>query len=696
MKLKISSLNKKSLFLFVVITFLLQLSFNYNFFNATSKNLFNEYQKSSEALVIGKIINSQNNSLFSKNVMGTYGEWKNNYNIYLYDDKNNIDYIIYSSSFGLQGYFYSILDRLFNIFNFSSHNKLNFMYFLTSFALSLTFATFIISIKKEFGLFSSFILFVTILYCQPLVIFSKNLYWVTFLLFLPFVYSWYILKKYENITTQNLPNKFYLCIFLLIYFKCLSGFEFLSTIFISIAIPFIYFYLKNNWEIQTLLKKLTIVYFYSFSAFILSIFTFLLQKYFVYGNIDSAINLLKFIVLKRTHGNSEEMPYILKASLESDIFEVLLKYWNNKNSFDFNSIFGYSKFITFGDIFLLFIIFIIIYIALSFFIKLNIKYKKEQKNLLIVTFISFLAPLSWFVLSKGHSYIHSNINYILLYVPSLLLVFTFISLTIRNLLSLFFLFTKFILNILISNIIKTLSLILVVIVIYFTYSNYKKNVNLELLNSNIITLDGIDNNMTIFFNTKEQKIIYFYKDCKNKDVSTGFFLHLIPEDTNNLPENRKQYKFDNLDFNWNSHAIETPFFGEYRNSCLAVRDLPKYKIKTINTGQFNKDGRLWQTSIDLTSKIEPLKDIQSFNLTDNNWINGISLSKSGFFVENNFLNRQSLKIGDIVEFNSSGKRNITNLTYSSKYINIFVDGEKLDPIKDGYPNKIKLIKEPSK
>ena len=70
MKLTISSLNKKNLFLFVVITFLLQLSFNYNFFNAASSSFFKNHQKDSEALVIGKIIDSRSNGIFNEKVVG--------------------------------------------------------------------------------------------------------------------------------------------------------------------------------------------------------------------------------------------------------------------------------------------------------------------------------------------------------------------------------------------------------------------------------------------------------------------------------------------------------------------------------------------------------------------------------------------------------------------------------------------------
>jgi hypothetical protein len=51
-----------------------------------------------------------------------------------------------------------------------------------------------------------------------------------------------------------------------------------------------------------------------------------------------------------------------------------------------------------------------------------------------------------------------------------------------------------------------------------------------------------------------------------------------------------------------------------------------------------------------------------------------------------------IKKDDELEF-PTGKRKVISLQDSGPYINIFVDGEKLDPIKDGYPNKIKLIRE---
>jgi hypothetical protein len=282
MKSLISNVNKKSLLLFFTITFLLQLSFNYNFFNAASSSFFQNHQKDSEALVIGKIIDSRSNGIFNEKVLGRYAEEiQENYDFYINDKMPSNKISQYHSSFGFQGYLYSSIDKLLSFFNLSSKNKLDIMYFLTSLAMSLTFTVFIMLVKREFGIFSAILLLIGIVYSQWLVVFAKNLYWMTFLLFLPFVYIWYALKKEENSISENLPKQFYGFIFLIIYIKSLAGFEYLSTIFISLAIPFFYFYFKNSWKFKQLLKRLFFLYCSAFIAFFASIFTFLLQKYFI-------------------------------------------------------------------------------------------------------------------------------------------------------------------------------------------------------------------------------------------------------------------------------------------------------------------------------------------------------------------------------------------------------------------------------
>ena len=94
----------------------------------------------------------------------------------------------------------------------------------------------------------------------------------------------------------------------------------------------------------------------------------------------------------------------------------------------------------------------------------------------------------------------------------------------------------------------------------------------------------------------EPTLIYTKEPCTRQDIRTPFFLHITPEDPDDLPEGRRQSGFDNHDFHFND--LDTT----HGNKCLALIPIPDYPIASIRTGQFNPDTdlTLWrqQTIID--------------------------------------------------------------------------------------------------
>ena len=95
----------------------------------------------------------------------------------------------------------------------------------------------------------------------------------------------------------------------------------------------------------------------------------------------------------------------------------------------------------------------------------------------------------------------------------------------------------------------------------------------------------------------EDMLIYVKEPCGAEDVQeTTFFLHVIPADENDLPDHRKQYGFDNLDFRFDDRG------GHWFRSaerCVALRELPDYAIARLRTGQYlvredSSAARLWE------------------------------------------------------------------------------------------------------
>ena len=75
-------------------------------------------------------------------------------------------------------------------------------------------------------------------------------------------------------------------------------------------------------------------------------------------------------------------------------------------------------------------------------------------------------------------------------------------------------------------------------------------------------------------------LAYVKEPCARADTEAIFFLHLIPADEDDLPEERKQYGFDNLDFDFDRHGVI------FEGKCMAKVPLPEYGISEIRTGQY--------------------------------------------------------------------------------------------------------------
>ncbi len=76
------------------------------------------------------------------------------------------------------------------------------------------------------------------------------------------------------------------------------------------------------------------------------------------------------------------------------------------------------------------------------------------------------------------------------------------------------------------------------------------------------------------------QLIYSFRDC-GRLPPAPVFLHVVPVDTADLPAWRARYGFDNLDHE----------FADGRRyiypGCLAILDLPSYRVKSIRTGEYD-------------------------------------------------------------------------------------------------------------
>ena len=90
-------------------------------------------------------------------------------------------------------------------------------------------------------------------------------------------------------------------------------------------------------------------------------------------------------------------------------------------------------------------------------------------------------------------------------------------------------------------------------------------------------------------------LIYMKEQCDQDDVAHLFFLHIVPKRTDDLPEARRQFGFDNLDFDF---FLRGALFD---GKCAASVPLPDYAVASIQTGQFIRgEEELWNAEFSMT------------------------------------------------------------------------------------------------
>ncbi len=100
----------------------------------------------------------------------------------------------------------------------------------------------------------------------------------------------------------------------------------------------------------------------------------------------------------------------------------------------------------------------------------------------------------------------------------------------------------------------------------------------------------------------DDALYYLGADCappSSNGSRMRFFLHIIPSDPANLPSDRREHGFENLDFRLDAH---TDVFFE--GKCIHRQVLPDYDIDRIRTGQSAAElgGDEWGADIDLAAR----------------------------------------------------------------------------------------------
>lgn len=87
------------------------------------------------------------------------------------------------------------------------------------------------------------------------------------------------------------------------------------------------------------------------------------------------------------------------------------------------------------------------------------------------------------------------------------------------------------------------------------------------------------------------------------------------------------------------------------------------------------------------------RKMQISDVTDATWRHGVAVDWSGLVAHETLPGASDFQVGQILIFESEKMRNVIRIEHAHGYVNVFLDGTKLDGDRDGYPHKILAIKQ---
>ena len=428
--MKIKSIT--NLFYFTLITLAFTLGYYNNFWGVVEQTEFEKFDLYCQSQVLGRVIKAEKDGIFSvggltgwirdESIMKdmTYEEMTH-FQFEIYKKELDIDrawFVIYDSQMGGQGMTFALLDK---ISPFSNSKNLKLFWLLTSLSLAGILSVFIFWVYRNYGLIASFITFLLLLVSPWLTFFGRNIYWMLSSFYLPFIIMLLLLFK-ESVTkpTISLGILFLISMVLVSAKLFFTGFELITAALVMFTVPLFYYLFLSKWKLKFFVKRFTSVVFGAISGIILYTIAYSYQISTVKGNFSTGLELMRDNFLMRTHGNSANFHEVYKASLESKVTYVLGLYFDSR-AIDLSII----K-VNFEVFFYTFIIFSIIS-----FIPKKISpstYQNKGKNipLVLTTWIAILAPLSWYIIFKAHSYIHLHYDDLAWYMPFYLFGFAMV------------------------------------------------------------------------------------------------------------------------------------------------------------------------------------------------------------------------------------------------------------------------------
>lgn len=428
---------RKTLFILLVITGTLFLFPNFynNSWKAVEPAYYDEWQIRYDRLVMARLVKNRQDGFFSAGGLlglGDSEKWNflsathyHQYNVYLHNNEFQ-SYLLYKSNPGFQGVLYGILDKL---LSFAGEQKISVFRGVTAFTSALTFGVMFSFIVMEFGFIAGVFMIIFSAFSIWTILPAGSIFWNLWAFFLPFLASTYLLMDIDKKGQYEIWKIYVILFGATLTRVLLSGFDIITSGLIMTTTPIVYYGIFKKWKRSTFIERFLKISVSLVAAVTVGLLIMAIQI----ASADNTIsNVFSYIEDRFGHhfaGNSE---YYTTGGIEATkigAIEITSKYlampainipWP-----------GEDLQILYSHLLILFALFTIIYFVIN---RKQDKYSYKAIGLIAATWYGLAAPLSWILIFRPHSIIHTHVNTMGWQMPFTLLGFALCGYVISDLL----------------------------------------------------------------------------------------------------------------------------------------------------------------------------------------------------------------------------------------------------------------------
>jgi hypothetical protein len=628
LKLAIRNLGTAPLLLIVLA--LLTIIFWGNVFRFSPGLIDRTYDTTSDGVVIGRLARAAADGFTSGNAdlglnakpedVGGFGLFQDQIKYFEHPelvDGLHLEWRPYASQFGLHGMVFSAIDLINPL---PRPWRIPFYHLLAALFCAGALVWIAEILRRRFG-WAAFCGFLIPLALEPMLsALAPSLYWVVGTWFLPMAIAM-LLADEEN------PRRRYRLIaaaFVCFLVKCLCGYEFIPTVILAAAVGCMLGAKEIPDRLSRMLGNIAWIAGAGVAGFVVALV--------VHGAKAGGFANIANRAAIRIMGDAPTLAEEIFLGKFTTIQSVLLRYLEGNDA-------------TLMKNFAIPLALLVLVAVLSLLDKKVIWYLGDDRRKLQILSLAFLAsipaPLSWFVLAKGHSFVHPPINFILWYVPTIPLggavagVALALSIENRRLWGDADAARRAITIAIPALIVLTMAAIWLA-----DRRIQTQGIWMLAVHSKAMPLFESED-LGIEFRMSDQWFTVQY-DCRVAASSTGFFIHAYEGGV------RTEYGFD----------LRDRKIYEKKNKCFYAQAKADRPFSRIDFGALSKGSTLWEHDASIAIP-------GSFTLeqvTDPEWDHGVNRTNGAeLLVSADAFRKLFLRKGDQIQISGFGRRTITRI-----------------------------------